>query len=555
MAIDPRRSRRGTAGRFGRWKILTLAAFAAAGPAANERAHAQLVLPTLPDVGPGTYGTPWRFGASLGIDETWSDNINLSPAGQERSDFVTSLNPTFTANRSGPRLNAHLDYSPQYLYYANGTNGTNLRNSLDASVNAIVIQNLLFVDASSAISQQNISPFGTQAANSVNGSTNRAEARSYTFAPRLQSRFEQDVTYTLGARYNFSNADSSAFASNHTSEYYGSLQTGTSFRDVGGGVNFDRSEQVFNGSNSIVVESASANVQYVVAPTVHAHASIGYDRNSYPTTRQADLAGTSYSAGLDWQPTHHTSLDATLGHRYFGPTANIRLQESRTRWVLSAGYTRDQTTSTGNGLTQVADPTYALIDQLYATTITDPVLRAQQVTSFLTAAGLPTSRYSSSSFISNQIYVQKQLYASLALIGLANTVTFNAQRTESQGLSNVTVGFDIFDQASRFRTTSYGANWSHRLGPRTNLNAGITRSSSRALEGSGDTRQRYFFVSASRQISRLLSGTILYRNTVQTGSGTNNLFANGNNGNGNDNNFFSGSYRENAVLGSLRVNF
>ena len=138
--------------------------------------------------------------------------------------------------------------------------------------------------------------------------------------------------------------------------------------------------------------------------------------------------------------------------------------------------------------------------------------------------------------------MQKILAASLALIGLNNTVTFDASRAESQGLSNVTVGFDVFDQASRFRTTSYGANWSHRLGPRTSVNATVTKNDNRAVVGTGETRQRQFVASVSRQVSRLVSATALYRNTAQTGSGT-------------SGGFYGGNYHENAVLASVRVNF
>jgi uncharacterized protein (PEP-CTERM system associated) len=139
--------------------------------------------------------------------------------------------------------------------------------------------------------------------------------------------------------------------------------------------------------------------------------------------------------------------------------------------------------------------------------------------------------------------VQKVLSASLVLMGLRNTVTFDASRSESQGLSNLTVGFDIFATTSRFRTTTYSGNWSHRLGPRTSLNATVTRTASRALSGEGETRQRQFVVSVNRQISRLVSATALYRNTAQTGTGTP------------GENFYGGNYRENAVLASVRVNF
>ena len=484
---------------------------------------------------------PWRFAPSVSVDETWSDNINLNSAGSERSDFVTSVSPSLTLSRRGPWLALDFNYSPQLLYYAHGTNGNTVRNSLNAVAAATLVPNLLTFDAGANVSQQNISPFGTQAADTVNGSTNRAETRSFSFGPTLRSRLDRDLTYSAGYRYITSSAGNSAYAANHSNQLFGSVATSTSFRDLGVGADYNRTEQSY-GNASVETQALSGNVTYVVAPTFHLRGNAGYDRNHYTTTGEPDLKGPSYSGGFDWEPSHHTSLNAQVGHRYFGPTANIVLNENTSRVSLSASYVRDQTTSLGSGQALVQDPNYALLDQFYRATITDPVLRAQQVAQSLQQAGLPTSQYGVSSFISNQIYVQKSLNVALALLGLRNTVTFNASRSDSQSLSAITAGFDVFAQAQKFRTTSYSANWSHRLGPRTNANATISKTHNVALAGIGDTRQVQFVTSINRNFQQHLSGSLLYRHSMQTSDSANA-------------GFFSGNYRENAVLGSLRLTY
>jgi len=538
MAIDRRRSSRGRAERFVvNFRFHAFAALAVLGYAAPATSFAQLVADPAE-----TFGQAWRYGASVELDETWSDNINLAPSGSERSDLVTTITPQLSVTRNGPRLKLTLVYAPEFLYFSRGSDGAQLRNALNANLDATLVENLLFFDASSQISQGNISPFGTLAANTVNGSTNRVESRSYSFGPTLRSRLQQDFTYAAGYRYLETNTDSSSIASSHTSELFANFQSSTSFRDVGIGGNYDRSDQEFSGANSIITEQESGTVTYVLSPTIHLLGSAGYDHNRYPTTGQPDLKGMSYSGGFDWEPSHHTSISAQFGHRYFGPTANVHLSEATPHVSFNASYTRDQTTSSGSGLGLVPNPNYQLLDQFFRASITDPALRAQAVTSVLSQSGLSTSPFSTATFFSNQLFVQKRLDVSLALIGLRNTVTFDANRTESQGLSNLQVGFDIFAQAQNFRSTSYSANWSHKLGPQTTLNATATRVDNQAITGSGNTRQRQLIASVSRTLSRKLSVTALYRNTKQTGTD-------------NNSGFFGGNYHENAVIGSLRVNF
>ena len=522
-----------------------LAAFIVTAQAFPRWAEAQVI------GGSGAYRDAFRLTSSLGIDETWSDNINLAPSGQERSDFVTTISPSFSASRVGSRLSLTFNYNPQFLYYARGTNGATLRNDLGLVGKATLIENLLTFDALASVAQGNVSPFGTLAANSVNGSTNRAETRTYSFGPTLRSHFGSDLSYSAGYKFTGATADNSAYSANHTSTLFAQFGSGTSFRDTGFGADVSRVDQSYGTGNSIVQETAGTTLTYVLSPTLHLRGRVGYDRNSYPTTDRPDLKGASYSGGFDWQPSHHTQVNAQVGHRYFGPTANISIRETSNKFAFTALYSRDQTTSSSSGLGLVVDPNYALIDQFYINSgsFPDPQLRAQAVRAALQQAGLSTSQFTTSNFLSNQLFLSKTLQASLALLGLRNTVTFSVSSSESQGLSNIDTGFDVFDQSSRFRTTTASAAWSYKLGPRTNANFGITKTHNQALEGTGDSRQRQLTASINRQISKYLSGVVSYRNVVQTAgtSGTGNQ--------GNFGNFYSGNYRENAVFGSLRLTF
>lgn len=554
MAIDPQRPRRGRAGRSARrWKVLTIASLAVAVQSMPTPSAAQASAPG----NAGIPRDPWRFTPSIGLDETWSDNINLAPRGSEQSDFVTTISPALRVTRFGPRVTASFNYNPQLLYYARGTNGTQLRNYLDGSLSATVVDNLLFFDALTSISQSNISPYGTLAANSVNASGNRAETRTYSLGPTLRSRFGNDFSYSAAYRFSGTTSDNSAYAANHTNSLVAQFESGTSLRNFGYGADISRIEQSYGRAGDVVQETVGTTLTYVLSPTFRLRGRIGYDRNSYPTSSQADLKGASYSGGFDWTPSQHTALNAQVGHRYFGPTANITFRETTSRFAVTARYSRDQTTSTGAGLALVANPNYVLVDQFLRPTIPDPVLRAIAVASALQQAGLSTSPFQTTDFLSNQLFLQKVAQASVGFFGLRNTVTLDASRSETRALSNINVGFDVFDQSQQYRTTSYTASLSHRLGPRTTANVSASKVHNQAVIGFGDTRQRVFSVGASRQIQKNLSANVSYRNTRQTGSGivSNAFNTPGGNFNTGSGNFFSNGYTENAVYGSLRLSF
>lgn len=529
------------------FRLLTFVAIALVAHAANGQTRADLSQPGSAGLAaPGNVGAPrdpWRFSPAISVEEIYTDNALLAPRGSERSDFITTIAPSLRVTRYGSRLYTELTYSPQFNFFANSTSGSDIRNTLNARLNAALIDNLLFFEAFATIYQVNSSPFGTLAADSPNGSANRSESRNYSLGPVLRSRFGNDLSYQAGIRYTGNSYDNSTIATSHTTDTFASFESGTTTRDIGFGANFQRSDQSYGGRGEIITETTTASLIYQLAPTLRARLIGGYDRNRYPSAGQRDLSGPNYSGGFEWNPSQHTSLSALVGHRYFGPTADIFFNASHQRWAFTASYVRDQTTSTSSGQFQTVNPYFTILDQALRNLIPDPAQRSVAVQNLLQQSGISSSQFDSLGFASSQLYLQKRLEASLALIGLRNTVTFNAARVETQVLSNVQTVFDAFLDAQRIRQTVFGIGYSYKLGPRTNAGLLFTRTHNVALSGEGDTKQRLIQASVTRQLGKRLTGTILVRNTAQSGSGSN------------TGNFFAGNYRENQIRGSLTLGF
>src|SRR5438046_2246336 len=61
----------------------------------------------------------WDVTPGLVVEETYSDNIALSPPGTERGDFVTSISPRITVKAVGDRGHFDAEYRPELLWWAN----------------------------------------------------------------------------------------------------------------------------------------------------------------------------------------------------------------------------------------------------------------------------------------------------------------------------------------------------------------------------------------------------------------------------------------------------
>ena len=119
------------------------------------------VAPPAPYSRPATPGTSTTEYPNFSIGATgtfaFTDNVNLSPPGQEQSDFVLGVALPLGFRTAGPRLKVDAQYTPTIYVYARNGESDNLQNNLTSLASVEAVDDFLYVDATANIYQSYIS--------------------------------------------------------------------------------------------------------------------------------------------------------------------------------------------------------------------------------------------------------------------------------------------------------------------------------------------------------------------------------------------------------------
>lgn len=483
----------------------------------------------------------WLIVPTLSVGETFTDNVSLAPAGSERSEWVTQVTPGVSVSATGPRLRLNAAYSPQFLYRANeGTK--DVFHQLNANGNAELVQQLLFVDASAAIFQSNVSLFGPQADSNVNNTGNRTNVRTFLVSPYLRHAFGN---YAQGeARFTYSTVNSDASTSLSNSQSTGinlSLGSGPSFRLYTWNLAYSK-QTIGYGSGPTTqapdtsTETVSAFGRRLLTPQVAVVSTVGYEDNNYATIGPAPK-GLFWSTGLEWNPTPRTHLSATTGRHYYGRTNALDFSH-RTRLTLwSLNYSESVTSARSQFLVPSSVGTAGYLDTLFLSSIPDPAARQTAVQNFIAQNGLPPSLTVPLNFFTNQYFLVKAWQGSFGILGIQNSVIANVftQTSESTNAGQPATG--DFATSSSTKQTGVSLVWTTRLSSQTssNVNASYTRNESPGLNREDNLKN--INLSLTHQFQPRLTGSLSYR-WLQ-----------------NDSNQVGAGYTENAVTAAVNMRF
>jgi len=265
----------------------------------------------------------WRFEPSVSASATYTDNANQSETDPEDA-LILSVMPGFTLSSQGSRrVRATLHYGLRGVARFGEDDSTDLNHNLGAAGNAELIEDFLFIDGSARISQELISLFGTPADADINDS-NRATVGTYSISPYIKKRL--GTFANVQARYATSGAifENQAAADSSANSFSAALTSGTRFDDLSWGLNYsirkaeNRNAATPDANADTTFERASATVGYALTRKFRVFGTVGRDWNDYLSA--SDIDGSSYSVGFGWAPTRRTSVEASVGERYFGNT-------------------------------------------------------------------------------------------------------------------------------------------------------------------------------------------------------------------------------------------
>jgi hypothetical protein len=273
------------------------------------------------------------FEPRLGVDVTWSDNVELAaPGAPKRDELIGQLMPGFLLAYDSQNLQAYADYELQAVYFQDSSDSNEVFHRGELGVQVAAIQDWLFVDLAAARAQTVIDPAGPTNLNNMFRVGNTADATSAQITPILRHAFRAaqfEASYTRGL-VNYSNARNRPSGTPQP----GNLTTDDSKNEqasfdlssvdqealVTWDVNYLHEKVDYSLAATFQYDQAQAELGFAVTPALRLLARGGRESDPRRDLSRGGLDETSWEGGFSWRPSAMTELRLLAGKRFFGTT-------------------------------------------------------------------------------------------------------------------------------------------------------------------------------------------------------------------------------------------
>lgn len=477
----------------------------------------------------------WTISPQADLRLTYSDNVRQSA--NKKSDLVGEVAPGIRINGQGARAKLDLTYRLSQTLHASESDLDRTRNFLNALGSLEAIERWFFIDARASITQEAVSAFGPQFTTNAGANANRRETRFLSVSPYARGSLKTFADYEV--RYTASATDSGNTVALGNNRYYNwdaNLHNRTAFGQFGWALDYSQRTIDYRDRNDLESNLWRATLLFQPDPQWRLSAYGGEEENNYTlVTRSSSI----YGVGVEWSPTERTRVAASRDRRFFGNgfAYSFRHRTPLSAWDLS--YVRDVTT-TPEQLGRLGLGTwYDLIYSMLTSAFPDPIQRAAQAEKIVQASGIPASTPLTVGFVTNQVFLDRRLNASFALLGARNSVTFSAFRSRRESVSAFLLGFDDFSQFREILQRGVSANWGLKLTPLATLAVLGSWTRTASISGTAaESTQKLIQVSLSKRLGPHADGALSLRSVDFDASGSG--FSN---------------YRENSITASLHLRY
>jgi len=468
----------------------------------------------------------------VSVTETATDNVGLSSVGQQ-ADLITEISPGIRINIEGARVKGYFDYALNGIFYAQGAAPSRTQNALNTFGTLEAVDNWAFIDFSGSISQQAVSAFGTPlSSNTTSINTNQTETSNYRISPYVRGRLADLANYE--ARYSRAVTGSDAAAASGVTTVDGIVKISgdSAIRKLGWSADASRQRIDYSAGRLTEADRANLGLSYAITPQFSVSANAGREANNYTSFSKQSFSTNGF--GVNWSPSATTRLSASRDRRSFGESHSLSFEHRTARTVWRFTDSKDASaTPNQTGIASLGSVRDLLFSQ-FVSIEPDPVLRARLVDAFLQANGISPNAVAISSFLTSSLSLQRRQDLSFALLGVRDTITFIASRSESSRLDAVSTVVDDFNASSVVRQRGFSVNYAHRLTPDYSLGVLASRQNTSGSSGLQDITLRSLNVSVTGKVGKQAAVSMGLRRVVSSGTRP---------------------YKESAVIGSLNVQF
>lgn len=467
------------------------------------------------------------------VTETITDNVRLSST-HPQSEQITEITPGLRINIAGSRLKTYFDLGVSRVIYAQNTadDSTRIRNALNTFGTFEAVDNWAFIDFMGTISRQSVSAFGTQSADNTSVNANQAEVSNYRISPYVRGSLGYMADYEARYSRSTTRSDSATASDVDTADASAKLSGNSAFRNLGWSADASRQTVSYSAGRTTEADRLNLGLTYTLTPQFNVFASGGRETNNFVTLDK--ISSSASSMGLNWAPSNTTKLSASRSKRPFGNAHNLSFEHRSARTVWRFTDSRDvSTTPSQTGFGSIGS-IYDLLFSQFASIEPDPIARAALVNAYLQANGINPSAIVVSDFLSSAVSVQRRQNLSFSLLGLRDTITLIATRTQSNRLDTVSTALDDLSNGSTVRQAGFSVNYAHRLTPDYSLGVLWSQQKTFADNNAQDTRLRSLNLNVAGRFGKRTSAVLGVRHVVSDGLSP---------------------YSETAVTGNLNVQF
>lgn len=471
--------------------------------------------------------------ANLSLD--YSSNMALAATAPQRGwigDAAFGLN----VNGAGERIKGFLDYQRDFLEYSSNSQWNRQLNNLKSFANIEAAEKWLYLDVSANVVQRNLVVFAPTSVNQTNAGASLGETKTNQVAPYIRGHLFGNAEYLLRADAVDSRSDDQLLAPTRVGQLVGSVKSLANSGVIGWFTDFNRT----NVRNDILDSRNDNRIRGGIVLPVgeRAHLSLSEGRESTDFASQETDRLTTPGVGFDWQPSQHTKIAALGERRFYGNGHNILVHHTTamTAWRYTDVKDIAILPLTLSGFNPGS--IYELMANLLEASIADPLERSRAVRARMDQLGAAAPAIDGAGVQTSRFYIDRLQEASFAILGKRNTVTFVLSQRMQELPDFAPVAVDNFSQFdSRIRQRNGTLTWLHLLTPQTAMNLGLIRIKTDGL--TTDLTQSTETIATATMTMRVapkLSAALSLHQTRGNSSVT-------------------GSYRENALMGSVVKRF
>ena len=400
----------------------------------------------------------WAVDPSVSLRQTFTDNQRLQTI--KESDSITEATAGIRLSSNGGRVRGFLDYSLTGSAYARNGNANELRHSLSSTATAELIDGQAFVDLRGSYTRQAISAFGSQTTVPGLTETNQADVASFSIAPHIRGRLGSVARYEARLSYDIARAKGTDAGDTDSSSASLHFDDGASSAALGWSADASHNVSDFRGGRRTFDSRMRAGLSYVVTSELKLGVSAGTERTDVRTLDAESNA--TYGLSAQWTPTERTLLSGNVEKRYFGTgyALNFSHRMPNTVWTLSDSRDVSNTSAQGNASFGSA---YDLFFRQFASLEPDVTKRDVLVRNHLQTNGIDPNAVVVGGFLRSAATLQRAQSASMALVGVRNTVTARLSNSRSTRADSVVTALDDLSTAQLVRQRGLTLDWAHRL--------------------------------------------------------------------------------------------